>query len=74
MTQKKTKSQSKPTRLYYKRCVEHKKTKKNRLVSQSVKKRTGIVLLSHMVAHAIPSPQEDLTSEFGMGSGVAPLL
>jgi len=32
------------------------------------------VLLSHTVARAIPLPQADLTSEFGMGSGVAPLL
>ena len=38
------------------------------------KNRAGIVLLSHTVTRAIPSPQEDLTSEFGMGSGVAPLL
>lgn len=38
------------------------------------KKRAGTALLSHMENHAIPSPQEDLTSEFEMGSGVAPLL
>ena len=32
------------------------------------------MLLSHTIARAIPSPQESLTSEFGMGSGVASLL
>jgi len=37
-------------------------------------KKAGVVLLSHTVTRAIPSPQEGLTSEFGMGSGVAPLL
>lgn len=45
------------------------------LVSQlGLKKRAGVVLLSHTVTRAIPSPQAGLTSEFGMGSGVAPLL
>ena len=32
------------------------------------------VLLSHTVARAVPSAQEGLTSEFGMGSGVSPPL
>jgi hypothetical protein len=48
--------------------------KKAMLFPTWLKIKAGVVLLSHMVAHAIPSPQEDLTSEFGMGSGVAPLL
>ena len=32
----------------------------------------GGVLLSHAVAHAVPSPLEGLTSVFEMGTGVAP--
>jgi hypothetical protein len=36
--------------------------------------KAGIVLLSHSVAAALPSPQAGLTSEFGMGSGVSPPL
>ncbi len=31
----------------------------------------GNDLLSHKVSHAVPSAQEDLTSVFGMGTGVA---
>ena len=31
----------------------------------------GGVLLSHTVARAVPSALEGLTTEFGMGSGVA---
>ena len=31
-------------------------------------------LLSHTVAHAVPSARAGLTSVFGMGTGVAPLL
>ena len=42
--------------------------------SSGLQKKAGVVLLSHTVTCAIPSPQEGLTSEFGMGSGVAPLL
>ena len=34
----------------------------------------GDVLLSHTVSRAVPSALEGLTSEFGMGSGVAPPL
>jgi len=41
---------------------------------RALQKEAGIVLLSHTVTRAIPSPQEGLTAEFGMGSGVAPLL
>jgi hypothetical protein len=37
-------------------------------------KKAGIVLLSHGVTTALPSPLADLTSEFEMGSGVAPPL
>ena len=32
----------------------------------------GSDLLSHAVAHAVPSALEGLTSVFGMGTGVAP--
>ena len=39
-----------------------------------LKIKAGIVLLSHSVAAALPSPQAGLTSEFGMGSGVSPPL
>ena len=31
---------------------------------------TGDFLLFHIVSHAVPSAQQGLTSEFGMGSGV----
>jgi len=34
----------------------------------------GSDLLSHRVAPAVPSAVEGLTSVFGMGTGVAPLL
>ena len=37
-------------------------------------KKAGDVLLSHIVTHAVPSTQKSLTSEFGMGSGVASSL
>ena len=33
---------------------------------------SGGVLLSHRIAPAVPSAQEDLTSVFGMGTGVTP--
>ena len=33
-----------------------------------------VALLSHRVIPAVPSPKRGLTSEFGMGSGVAPAL
>ena len=35
-------------------------------------KNPGGVLLSHAVAHAVPSAQQGLTSVFGMGTGVTP--
>ena len=34
-------------------------------------KNPGGALLSHTKSHAVPSAQRSLTSEFGMGSGVA---
>ena len=37
-------------------------------------KDSGNVLLSRTVSHAVPSALEGLTSEFGMGSGMTPLL
>lgn len=42
--------------------------------SQNGQKKAGDVLLSHAVTHAVPSTQKSLTSEFGMGSGVASSL
>ena len=38
------------------------------------KNNPGDDLLSHRVTSAVPSALEDLTSEFGMVSGVAPPL
>ena len=37
-----------------------------------LEKDPGDVLLSHTVTCAVPSTLEGLTTEFGMGSGVAP--
>jgi hypothetical protein len=37
-----------------------------------VRKGPGSVLLSHTLTRAVPSALEGLTSEFGMGSGMAP--
>ena len=34
----------------------------------------GSDLLSHTVTHAVPSAEEGLTTVFGMGTGVSPLL
>ena len=36
--------------------------------------KSGGVLLSHAVAHVVSSALQGLTTEFGMGSGVAPAL
>ena len=33
-----------------------------------------ILLILHTVSRALPSPMEDLTSEFEMGSGISPPL
>ena len=38
-----------------------------------LKKNSGGVLLSHLVAQAVPSALKSLTSVFGMGTGVASL-
>ena len=45
-----------------------------KLMRRRIKKKAGDVLLSHTVTHAVPSTQKSLTSEFGMGSGVASSL
>ena len=45
-----------------------------RFCQKKGKKKAGDVLLSHTVTHAVPSTQKSLTSEFGMGSGVASSL
>ena len=37
-----------------------------------LEKKPGGVLLSHRVAPAVPSALEDLTTVFGMGTGVTP--
>ena len=39
-----------------------------------IKKRIGSDLLSHTVAHAVPSALKSLTSVFGMGTGVTSSL
>jgi hypothetical protein len=36
--------------------------------------KSGNVLLSHTFTRVVPSAQEGLTAEFGMGSGVTPPL
>ena len=52
--------------------MPHRCTKKeaDRVIGLSDK--TGGVLLSHAVAHAVPSALKGLTSVFGMGTGVSP--
>ena len=51
------------------------RTKKNRhsliKVNGGFKKESGLVLLSHTAARAVPSALKGLTSVFGMGTGVA---
>jgi hypothetical protein len=44
------------------------------LAADGAPKRPTVALLSHRVSPAVPSPKRGLTSEFGMGSGVAPAL
>ena len=39
--------------------------------SQAFRSNPGSVLLSHTASRAVPSAPRSLTSEFGMGSGVA---
>lgn len=41
---------------------------------EAFKRCPGNVLISHTVSHAVPSALEGLTAEFGMESGVSPLL
>jgi hypothetical protein len=45
-----------------------------RIIEEGLWKNPGGVLLSHTVTHAVPSALEDLTSVFGMGTGVTPPL
>jgi hypothetical protein len=40
--------------------------------SREDKFNLGNVLLSHTVAHAVPSALKGLTSVFGMGTGISP--
>ena len=44
------------------------------LSHRACKNNPGSDLLSHTLAHAVPSAVEGLTSVFGMGTGVTPLL
>ena len=53
------------------------RTKESPLLFQAtgfVRNNPGSDLLSHAVTHAVPSAVEGLTSVFGMGTGVTPLL
>ena len=48
------------------------KKKGSKLVASSlIEENPGDVLLSHTAARAVPSAPKSLTTEFGMGSGVA---
>ena len=49
-----------------------KKAPSQRLIGSGLEIIPGSVLLSHRVSRAVPSALEGLTSEFEMGSGVAP--
>ncbi len=44
------------------------------LIKKFINKYYGGDLLSHTVASAVPSALKDLTSVFGMGTGVTPSL
>ncbi len=48
--------------------------KKARRIRRALEEGPGNVLLSHAVAHAVPSALKGLTTVFGMGTGVAPSL
>ena len=48
--------------------------KKARRIRRASEESPGNVLLSHAVAHAVPSALKGLTTVFGMGTGVAPSL
>ena len=54
--------------------LEEKKKKARRRAPSLQKNVPGSDLLSHPVTRAVPSALEDLTSVFGMGTGVAPPL
>ena len=49
-----------------------KKMGRKKLLLPALRNNPGGDLLSHRVSPAVPSALEDLTSEFEMGSGVAP--
>ncbi len=53
-------------------CAERKKGWELRVTAAPSQIFPGRDLLSHRVPPAVPLALEDLTSEFGMGSGVAP--
>jgi hypothetical protein len=48
--------------------------KKARCFASGLRINPGSDLLSHALTHAVPSAVEGLTSVFGMGTGVTPLL
>jgi len=50
------------------------KKKEARQIRRAPEESPGNVLLSHAVAHAVPSALKGLTTVFGMGTGVAPSL
>jgi hypothetical protein len=52
----------------------HKKKKARRFRDEPLENTPGSDLLSHALTHAVPSAVEGLTSVFGMGTGVTPLL
>src|SRR3954453_21216823 len=51
-----------------------KKKRPDAYASSLCENNPGSDLLSHAVTHAVPSAVEGLTSVFGMGTGVTPLL
>ena len=55
-------------------CEPHKKESPEGMIPfGAFEKNSGGDLLSHTVARAVPSALRDLTSVFGMGTGVSPL-
>ena len=58
----------------YKYFVEEKKPASVKRRACCYENKSGGVLLSHAVAHVVSSALQGLTTEFGMGSGVAPAL
>ena len=54
--------------------VTRTKAKTRRDHPHRVRKTPGSDLLSHGVTPAVPSAEEGLTTVFGMGTGVSPLL